>query len=102
VLSLSKTKNVDRLMSASSSSPRVTTDGSAVRCDGAFAVGATPAEAPPAIAKDMPAAPHTGKAIFGRLCFEVCFARAIVVPPTSASKYPVANVVMVAHLVCFA
>jgi hypothetical protein len=46
-------------------------------CDGAFAVGATAADAPPAIAKDIPAAPHAGKAVFRRFRFEVCFARAI-------------------------
>jgi hypothetical protein len=67
-------------MSESSSSPRVITGGSIVRCDGEFAVGAVAADAPPAIAKDIPAAPHTGKAIFGRFRFEACFARAIVEP----------------------
>jgi hypothetical protein len=55
-------------------------------CDGAFAVGATAADAPPAIAKDMPAAPHAGKAVLRRFCFEACFARAIVGPPVSPSK----------------
>jgi hypothetical protein len=49
-----------------------------MRCDGAFSVGATAADAPPAIAKDAPAAPHIGKAVLGRLRFEFCFARAIV------------------------
>jgi len=56
-------------------------------CDGAFVVGATPADAPPAIASDRPAAPH-GKAFIGRFRFEACFARAIVGPPVPASKYP--------------
>jgi hypothetical protein len=49
-----------------------------VPCDDPFVVGATAADAPPAIAKVIPAAPHTGKAIFGRFRFEACFARAIV------------------------
>jgi hypothetical protein len=49
-------------------------------CDGAFGVGATAADAPPAIAKDMPAAPHAGNAVLRRFCFEACFARAILEP----------------------
>jgi hypothetical protein len=49
-------------------------------CDGAFGVGATAADAPPAIAKDMPAAPHAGKAVLRRFCFAACFARAILEP----------------------
>jgi hypothetical protein len=36
------------------------------------------ADALPAIAKDMPAAPHTGKFGPERFRFEVCFARAMV------------------------
>jgi hypothetical protein len=56
------------------------TEGGTMPCDGAFAVGATAADAPPAIAKDIPAAPHAGKAVFRRFCFEACFARAIVEP----------------------
>jgi hypothetical protein len=35
------------------------------------------ADAPPPIAKDIPAAPNAGKAIFRRFRFEPCFARAI-------------------------
>ena len=55
-------------------------------CDGAFSVGATAADAPPAIAKDTPAAPHTGKAVLERFRLEACFARAM---PNllSVSKY---------------
>ncbi len=68
-------------MSESSSSPSVMTGGSAVPCDDPFVVGATAADAPPAIAKDIPAAPHAGKAIFGRFRFDACFARAIVELP---------------------
>jgi hypothetical protein len=59
-----------------------------VRCEGEFAVGATAANAPSAIAKDTPAATHTGKAVLDRFRFEACFARAIVGPPVPASKYP--------------
>jgi hypothetical protein len=55
-------------------------------CDGAFAVGATAADAPPAIAKDIPAAPHAGKAVPRRLRFEVCFARAIMEPSYTTEK----------------
>jgi hypothetical protein len=59
-----------------------------VRCEGEFAVGATAANAPSAIAKDTPAATHNGKAVLDRFRFEACFARAIVGPPVPASKYP--------------
>jgi len=52
----------------------------AVGCSGVFAVGATAAEALPAMAKETPAAPHIGKAVFRRFRFEACFARAIVKP----------------------
>jgi hypothetical protein len=45
-------------------------------CDGTFAVGDI-ADAPPPIAKDIPAAPNAGKAIFRRFRFETCFACAI-------------------------
>jgi hypothetical protein len=48
---------------------------------GASAVGATAAEAPLAIARDMPAAPHAGKAIFPRFFFEDRFVCAIRSPP---------------------
>jgi hypothetical protein len=81
------TKNVERLMSESSSSPSVTAEGSAVPFDVVSAVGATPADALPAIAKDIPAAPHTGKAIFERFRFGACFARAIVEPPVPANSW---------------
>jgi hypothetical protein len=40
-------------------------------------VGAIAADAPPAIAKDIPAAPQTGRALSRRFRFEVCFASAI-------------------------
>jgi len=50
-----------------------------VSCDNIFAVGAV-ADVPPAVDKDIPAAPNTGKAIRRHFCFEVCFARAIVEP----------------------
>jgi hypothetical protein len=84
VLSRSKTKNFDRLTSESSSSPRVITGS--VRCDDPLSAGATAADALPAIAKDIPAAPHTGKAFLERFFFEACFARAIFEPPLPASK----------------
>jgi hypothetical protein len=90
--SLSKTKNVDRLTSESSSSPSVTTDGRALCFDAVSAVGATPADAPPAMARDMPAAPQTGKAIFGPFRFETCFARAIVDTPDTCEQMPDARV----------
>jgi hypothetical protein len=52
--------------------------GSACR-DDAFSAGATPvADAPPAIARDIPAAPHTGRAFLVRLLFETCLPRAMV------------------------
>jgi hypothetical protein len=46
---------------------------------GTFAVD-TVADAPPATAKDTPAAPSAGKAILRRFCFEVRFARAMLEP----------------------
>jgi hypothetical protein len=85
-------------MSESSSSPSVTAEGSALPFDAASAVGATPADAPPAIAKDIPAAPHTGKVALERLRFEACFARAMVESPVPASKCLVASPVMLALL----
>jgi hypothetical protein len=94
--SLSKTKNVDRLTSESSSSPSVTTDGRALCCDEVSAVGATPADAPPAIAKDMPAAPHAGKVIFRPFRFDACFARAIVDTPDTCEQMPGARQGMIA------
>ena len=57
---------------------RITGRG-AVSCDGTFAVGAV-ADAPPAIAKDTPATPNTGKVVLRRFRFEACFACAIVEP----------------------
>jgi hypothetical protein len=68
-------------MSEISSSSRVTSGAGAAVCDDAFVVGAIAADAPPAIAKDIPAAPQTGKAFCRRFRFEVCFARAILHPP---------------------
>ena len=59
---------------------------SEVSCnDGTFAVGAF-AAAPPAIAKDTPAAPNAGKPIRRRFRLETCFVRAIVKPPGQAQK----------------
>ena len=55
--------------------------GGAVRGDGAVAVGVVAADAPPAIAKDIPAAPQTGKVIVGCFRFEAFFVRAMVEPP---------------------
>jgi len=64
------------MMSESSSSPNVLT-GTAC-CGDVFAPSTSAADAPPAIAKDMPAAPHTGKACLERFRFEACFGRAMV------------------------
>jgi hypothetical protein len=51
----------------------------AVSCDGTSAV-ATAAEAPPVIAKDIPAAPNTGKVVLRPFRFEACFRRAMAEP----------------------
>jgi hypothetical protein len=76
VRSRSKTKNFDRLTSDSSSSPRVITGS--ICCDDPFSAGATPvADAPPTIAKDIPAAPHAGKAFLECFRFETGFVRAM-------------------------
>jgi hypothetical protein len=48
-----------------------------VSCGAVFAPSTTAADALPAIAKDMPAAPHTGNVGPERFRFEVCFARAM-------------------------
>ena len=56
-------------------------------CDDTFAVGAV-ADVPPAIAKDIPAAPNTGKAILRRFGFEVRFARTIAEPSYTAEQMP--------------
>jgi len=61
------------------------TGGGALRCAAPFVVGATAADAPLAIAKDTPAAPHTGRDILERFRFEACFARAMAEPPISVS-----------------
>jgi len=54
---------------------------SEVSCnDGTFAVGAF-AAAPPAIIKDIPAAPNIGKPTRRRFRLETCFVRAIVSLP---------------------
>jgi hypothetical protein len=58
----------------------VTGVGAVVRGD-VSAVGATAAEAPPAIANDIPAAPQAGKAILERFLLEARFACAISSPP---------------------
>jgi hypothetical protein len=47
-----------------------------VPCDGTFVAGAL-ADAPPAIAKETPAAPNI-KAVLRRLRLELCFVRAMV------------------------
>src|SRR3954470_14507158 len=75
VASRSYRKNLERVTSESSSSPSVTTGSRA--CEGAFSPGTTAADVPLAIAKDIPAAPHTGKTFLDRLRLEACFARAI-------------------------
>jgi hypothetical protein len=49
-----------------------------VFCGAVFSPSTTAADALPAIAKDMPAAPHTGNSGLERFRFEVCFARAMV------------------------
>jgi len=74
VASRSYRKNLERVTSESSSSPSVTTGSRA--CEGAFSPRTTAADAPLAIAKDIPAAPHIGKA-FERLRLEACLARAM-------------------------
>lgn len=85
MLSRSKTKNFDRMTSESSSSPRVITGS--VRCEDPFSAGATPvADAPPTIARDIPAAPHTGRAFREGFLFETCFARAMAEPPVLVCK----------------
>ena len=60
-----------------------------MRGDGVFAVGAAAADTPPASAKDIPAAPHAGKAILERFRFKVFFARAMAEPPVTVSRYTV-------------
>src|SRR4051794_20331484 len=75
VASRSYTKNFERVTSESSSSPRVITGR--VFCGAVVAPSTTAADALPAIAKDMPAAPHTGNAGPERFRFEACFVRAM-------------------------
>src|SRR5436190_6497973 len=75
VASRSYTKNLERVTSESSSSPRVITGR--VFCGAVFAPSTTAADALPAIAKDMPAAPHIGNAGPERFRFEACFVRAM-------------------------
>jgi hypothetical protein len=48
-----------------------------VFCGVACSPSRTAADAPPAIARDMPAAPHTGNVDLERFRIEACFARAI-------------------------
>ena len=52
---------------------------------GTFAVGAF-ADAPPAIARDTPAAPNAGKPLRPRFRLEGCFVRAIVKPPVRVRR----------------
>jgi hypothetical protein len=86
--SLSKTKNVDRLTSESSSSPSVISCVGAVFCNGKSAAGVpVAADAPPAI-DNNPAAPKTGTAFERRFRFRACFACDMVSPPISVSQYP--------------
>jgi hypothetical protein len=67
--------------------------------DDPFSIGTTAADAPPAIAKDIPAAPHAGKAFLERFRFRSCFfARAMVEPPVSESKWPMGHLVDVSTL----
>jgi len=81
---------VARLTSETSDSLSVVIGVNVGLCDGTFAVGATAAEAPPAIASDIPAAPHAGKATFERFRFAGCLARAInaVLPAFSKHMIP--------------
>ena len=67
-------------MSEISSSPSVVTEGSDVPRDDGSAVGATAADVLPAIAREIPAAPHAGKAILRRFRLEADFAYAIAKP----------------------
>jgi len=74
-------------MSESSSSPSANTGGAG----GAdpFSFGTTAADAPPAIAKVIPAAPHAGKDFIEPFRFGACFfARAIIESPVPAGKWP--------------
>jgi hypothetical protein len=66
-------------------------------CEGTFGTGAV-ADAPPAIAKDTPAAPNTGKDFRTRFRFEVCFACAIVEISMSARKCSTNGTVPVAQI----
>jgi hypothetical protein len=72
------------MTSESSSSPRVITGS--IFSDVVFSPLTTAADALPAIAKDMPAAPHTGNAGLESLRLEACFARAIGKPLISGEK----------------
>lgn len=82
--SLSKTKNVDRLTSESSSSPSVISCVGAVFCKGTSAAGLA-AYAPPAIDTN-PAAPRTGTAFDRRFRFGACFVCDMISPPISSNK----------------
>src|SRR6266849_1797843 len=75
------------------------TGRSGLSCGGKFAVGAAAADAPPAIAKDTPAAPNTGMAVFRRFRFEACFACAIAEPPMPTSKRSTSGTVLIALFV---
>jgi hypothetical protein len=50
------------------------------------AAGGVAADAPPAIAKDIPAAPHTGNVVPRRFRFEAGFARAIQSLPNTCER----------------
>jgi hypothetical protein len=75
------------------------TGGRAVSCDGTFAVDTVADDAPPAIVKDTPAAPNTGKAVIRRFRFEACFACAIAEPPMPTSKRSTSGTVLIALFV---
>src|SRR5262245_39732889 len=62
-------------------------DGEVSCNDSAFAVGAF-AAAPPAIIKDIPAAPNAGKPTRRRFRLETCFVRAIVSLPSGFRLNP--------------
>ena len=62
-----------------------------VFCDGPVAVGAVAADAPPATAKEIPAAPSTGNLVFVRFRLEGCFACAIVTPSAWSEPASIAN-----------
>src|SRR6516165_10671118 len=68
-------------MSEISSSPSVAVEGGTVPRDGVSAVGAAAADVLPANTREIPAAPHEGRAIVRRFRFEARFTYAIAKPP---------------------